>query len=114
VLVPQPLPYTGAEIALISLCGTVLPVRFALWAWSADRTVARAGGFTMTIAIAYFIAYGLAIAGGVLLILGAPQGLFAVTLCCAVVMVLVIWSAWVLMLGAGPEATLNAGARPHA
>jgi hypothetical protein len=89
ILVPQPVPFLGAEIA-VSTTYTFL---------YKHRDDIHRGGMKMSRAIPLTVAYMLGVVGGIALIQSSRWGMYIVTVSYTTVLVTVVLGAWSTMLG---------------
>jgi hypothetical protein len=93
ILTPQPLMPLGVEVAIVNLCGIVMPLSLA------GRVFRKDSAVSLYRWLSYMTGYALGVAGGVALACGLVAGLYAVTLSNALFFVAVVLDAWKMLLG---------------
>ena len=99
ILVPQPVPFLGAEIAALNLVGLWFAVSTTYTFLYKHRDDIHRGGMKMSRAIPLTVAYMLGVAGGIALIQNSRWGMYIVTVSYTTVLVTVVLGAWSTMLG---------------
>jgi hypothetical protein len=99
ILVPQPVPFLGAELMVLNLLGLWFPISTSYTFMYKHRDSSHRGGMKMSRAISLSAAYLLGIAGGIGLIQGARWGMYIVTASYTQLLVTVVLGAWSTMLG---------------
>jgi hypothetical protein len=78
ILVPQPVPFPGAELILLNLVGLWFPISTSYTFIHKHRNDRHRGGMKMSRAIPLSVAYLLGIVGGIALIQGSRWGMYIV------------------------------------
>ena len=99
ILVPQPVPFLGAELMVLNLVGLWLPISTSYTFLYKQRDNSHRGGMKMSRAITLSGAYLLGIAGGIALIQGSHWGMYIVPVSYTTLLVTVVLGAWSTMLG---------------
>jgi hypothetical protein len=99
ILVPQPIPFLGAELVVLNLVGLWLAVSTSYTFIYRHRDDRHRGGMKISRAIALSVAYLFGIVGGIGLIQGFHWGMYIVTVSCTTLLVTVVLGAWSTMLG---------------
>jgi len=73
ILVPQPVPFLGAELTVLNLVGLTLPISTTYTFVYKHRIISRRGGMKMSRVVKLSGAYLLGIAGGIALIQGSQS-----------------------------------------
>jgi hypothetical protein len=100
ILVPQPTPILGAELVAINIFGLWHPLRNTYNFFYKNKIGGR-GGWVISRAIRYFVAFLLGIAGGVEIIELSNWGIYLVTASYVTLLVTVVLNAWLIMMGVG-------------
>ena len=103
ILVPQPVPFLGAELTVLNLVGLSLPISTTYTFVFKHRIISRRGGMKMSRVVTLCVAYLLGIAGGIALIQGSPWGLYLVSVSYITLLVTVVLGTWSIMLGVERE-----------
>ena len=99
ILVPQPVPFPGAELILLNLVGLWFPISTSYTFIYKHRDNSHRGGMKMSRAILLSAAYLLGTVGGIALIQGSRWGIYIVTVSYITLLVTVVLGAWSTMLG---------------
>ena len=99
ILVPQPLPFLGAELMVLNLVGLWIFIRTYYTFFYKHRDNSHRGGMTTSRAIPFGGAFLLGIAGGIALIRGSLWGMYIVTVSYTTLLVTVLLGTWSIMLG---------------
>ena len=99
ILVPQPVPFLGAELMVLNLVGLWFPISASYAFIYKHRDNSHRGGMKKSRAISLSVAYLLGIAGGIGLIQSSRWGMYIVTLSYTTLLVTVVLGAWSTMLG---------------
>jgi hypothetical protein len=99
ILVPQPVPFLGAELLVLNLVGLWFPISTSYTFIYKHRDTSHRGGMKMSRAILLSGAYLLGIVGGIALIQGSRWGMYIVTISYTTLLVTVVLGAWSTMLG---------------
>ena len=99
ILVPQPVPFLGAELLVLNLVGLWFPISTSYTFIYKHRDNSHRGGMKMSRAILLSAAYLLGIVGGIALIQGSRWGMYIVTVSYTTLLVTVVLGAWSTMLG---------------
>jgi hypothetical protein len=99
ILVPQPVPFLGAELMVLNLVGLWIAISTSYTFIYKHRDNSHRGGMKMSRAIPLSVAYLLGIAGGIALIQGSHWGMYIVTVSYTTLLVTVVLGAWSTMLG---------------
>jgi hypothetical protein len=99
ILVPQPVPFLGAELIVLNLVGLWFAVSTSYTFLYKHRDDSHRGGMKMSRAIPFSVAYLLGVAGGIALIQGSHWGMYIVTVSYTTLLVTVVLGAWSSMLG---------------
>jgi hypothetical protein len=99
ILVPQPIPFLGAELLVLNLVGLWFPISTSYTFIYKHRNDSHRGGMKMSRAIPFSVAYLLGIAGGIALIRGSHWGMYIVTVSYTTLLVTVVLGTWSIMLG---------------
>ena len=99
ILVPQPVPFLGAEIVALNLVGLWFAVSTTYTFLYKHRDDIHRGGMKISRAIPLTVAYMLGVAGGIALIQSSRWGMYIVTVSYTTVLVTVVLGAWSTMLG---------------
>jgi hypothetical protein len=97
VLVPQPALFLGAELIALNLLGVRAPFAFIYRYAGKSLTISHAGKFPSTLLATIIAAYGLGVAGGVVVLRHAEWGLYLVTLSCLSKIARSVLTAWMLI-----------------
>ena len=97
LLLPQPMQLLGIEIAIANILGLLLLVKFVVTFFTDRENYLSAGGqpYLTFMSIGCFV---LGAAGGFALILERNWGAYLVALSCAVLIVRVVLTAWLIMV----------------
>jgi len=99
ILVPQPVPFLGAEIVALNFVGLWFAVSTTYIFIYKHRDDIHRGGMKMSRAIPLTVAYLLGVAGGIALIRSSRWGMYIVTVSYTTLLVTVVLGAWSAMLG---------------
>jgi hypothetical protein len=99
ILVPQPVPFLGAELVVLNLVGLWLSLSTTYNYVYKHRGISDRGGMKMSRAVTLTVAYLLGIAGGIALIQGSHWGMYVVTVSYTTLLVAVVLGTWAMMLG---------------
>jgi hypothetical protein len=99
ILVPQPVPFLGAELMVLNLVGLWLPLSTSYTFIYKHGDNSHRGGMKMSRAIPFSVAYLLGIVGGIALIRGSHWGMYIVTISYTTLLVTVVLGTWSIMLG---------------
>jgi hypothetical protein len=99
ILVPQPVPFLGAELIFLNLVGLWFPISTSYTFIYKHRNDRHRGGMKMSRAIPLSVGYLLGIVGGIALIQGSRWGMYIVTISYTMLLVTVVLGAWSTMLG---------------
>ena len=99
VLIPQPVPFLGAELVVLNVVGLWFPISTSYTFLYKHRDNSHRGGMKMSRAIPFSVAYLLGIAGGIALIQGSYWGMYVVTISYTMLLVTVVLGTWSIMLG---------------
>jgi len=99
ILVPQPVPFLGAEIVALNLVGLWIAVSTTYTFIYKHRDDIHRGGMKMSRAIPLTVAYLLGVTGGIALIQSSRWGMYIVTVSYTTLLVTVVLGAWSTMLG---------------
>jgi hypothetical protein len=99
ILVPQPVPFLGAELIVLNLVGLWFAISTSYTFLYKHRDDSHRGGMKMSRAIPFSVAYLLGIAGGIALIRGSHWGMYIVTVSYTTLLVTIVLGAWSSMLG---------------
>ena len=99
ILVPQPVPFLGAEIVVLNLVGLWFAVSTTYTFIYKHRDDTHRGGMKMSRAIPLTVAYLLGVAGGIALIRSSRWGMYVVTVSYTTLLVTVVLGAWSTLLG---------------
>ena len=99
ILVPQPVPFLGAELMVLNLVGLWFPISTSYTFIYKHRDNSHRGGMKMSRAIPLSVAYLLGIAGGIALIQGSRWGMYIITVSYTTLLVTVVLGTWSIMLG---------------
>ncbi len=99
ILVPQPIPFLGAELVALNVVGLWFPISTSYTFIYKHRDNSHRGGMKMSRAISLSVAYLLGITGGIGLIQGSRWGMYIVTVSYTTLLVTVVLGAWSTMLG---------------
>jgi len=99
ILVPQPVPFLGAELIVLNLVGLWFPLSTSYTFFYKDRDNSHRGGMKVFRALPLSGAYVLGVAGGIALIQGSHWGMYVVTVSYTTLLVTVVLGAWSTMLG---------------
>jgi hypothetical protein len=99
ILVPQPVPFLGAELMALNLAGLWIALSTSYIFIYKHRDDSHRGGMKMSRAIPLSVSYLLGIAGGIALIQDSRWGMYIVTVSYTTLLVTVVLGAWSTMLG---------------
>jgi hypothetical protein len=99
ILVPQPVPFLGAELMVLNLVGLSLPISTTYTFVYKHRIISRRGGMRMSRVVTLSVAYLLGIAGGIALIQGSHWGMYLVSVSYITLLAAVVLGTWSIMLG---------------
>ena len=99
ILVPQPVPFLGAEIVALNLVGLWFAVSTTYTFLYRHRDDIHRGGMKMSRAILLIAAYLLGVVGGIALIRSSRWGMYMVTVSYTTLLITVVLGAWSTMLG---------------
>ena len=99
ILVPQPVPFLGAELMVLNLVGLWIAISTSYTFIYKHRDDVHRGGMKMSRAIPLCGAYLLGIAGGIAVIQDSRWGMYIVTVSYTTLLVTVVLGAWSTMLG---------------
>jgi len=99
ILVPQSVPFLGAELMVLNLVGLWFPINTTYTFIYKHRDNSHRGGMKISRAIPLSVAYLLGIAGGIALIQGSHWGMYILTVSYTTLLVTVVLGAWSTMLG---------------
>ena len=99
VLIPQPVPFLGAELVVLNVVGLWFPISTSYTFLYKHRDNSHRGGMKLSRAIPFSVAYLLGIAGGIALIQDSHWGMHVVTISCTTLLVTVVLGTWSIMLG---------------
>ena len=99
ILVPQPVPFLGAEIVALNLVGLWFSVSTTYTFLYKHRDDIHRGGMKMSRAIPLTVAYLLGVSGGIALTQSSRWGMYIVTVSYTTLLVTVVLGAWSTMLG---------------
>ena len=99
ILVPQPVPFLGAELMVLNLVGLSLPISTTYTFVYKHRIISRRVGMRMSRVVTPSVAYLLGVAGGIALIQGSHWGMYLVSVSYITLLVAVVLGTWSIMLG---------------
>jgi hypothetical protein len=99
ILVPQPVPFLGAELTVLNLVGLSIPISTTYTFVFKHRIISRRGGMKMSRVVTLSLAYLLGTAGGIALIQGSHWGMYLVSVSYITLFVGVVVWTWSIMLG---------------
>lgn len=99
ILVPQPVPFLGAELFVVNLVGLWLPLSTSYSYVYKHPDVSHRGGVRMSSVVTLSVAYLLGMAGGIALIQGSHWGMYIVAVSYTTILVAVVLRTWSIMLG---------------
>src|SRR5262245_32043132 len=99
ILVPQPVPFLGAELTVLNLVGLSLPISTTYTFVFKHRIISRRGGMKMSRVVTLSVAYLLGVAGGIALIQGSHRGMYLVSVSYITLLVAFVLGTWSIMLG---------------
>jgi hypothetical protein len=99
ILVPQPVPFLGAELMVLNLVGLWFTISTSYTFLYKLRDDSHRGGMKMSRALTLSGAYLLGIAGGIALIQSSHWGMYIVTISYTTLLATVVLGAWSTMLG---------------
>jgi hypothetical protein len=99
ILVPQPVPFLGAELMVLNLVGLRFTISTSYTFLYKLRDDSHRGGMKMSRAFTLSGAYLLGIAGGIALIQSSHWGMYIVTISYTTLLATVVLGAWSTMLG---------------
>jgi hypothetical protein len=99
ILVPQPVPFLGAELMVLNLVGLWFTISTTYTFFYKHRDDRHRGGMKMSRAIPLSVAYLLGLAGGIALIQRSHWGMYIVTVSYTTLLVTVVLGAWSTMIG---------------
>jgi hypothetical protein len=100
VLTPQPGFVLGAEVALLNVVGTLIPIRNIV-SMLADWRGAHRAGFAFHRSVIFLFEFAAGAAGGVVLAASGSWGIYLVTGSYIAIVVSVTLNAWAIMIGIG-------------
>jgi hypothetical protein len=93
ILVPQPVPFLGAELTVLNLVGLWLPLSTSYTFIYKHGDDSHRGGMKMSRAIPFSVAYLLGIVGNIVLIRGSHWGIYIVTISYTTLLVTVVYGS---------------------
>src|SRR5262245_23123452 len=99
ILVPQPVPFLGAELMVLNLVGLWIFIGTYYTFFYKHRDNSYRGGMKTSRAIPFGAAYLLGIAGGTALTQDSHWGMYLVTVSYNTLLVTVVLGTWSIMLG---------------
>ena len=99
ILIPQPVPFLGAELLVLNLVGLWFPISTSYTFIYKHRDNSSRGGMKVSRAILLSGAYLLGMVGGIALIQSSRWGMYIVTVSYTTLLVTVVLGAWSTMLG---------------
>ena len=99
ILIPQQVPFLGAELVVLNLVGLWFPISTSYTFLYKHRDDSHRGGMKISRAIPFSGAYLFGVAGGIALIQGSHWGMYIVTVSYTTLLVTVVLGAWSTMLG---------------
>lgn len=100
MLMPQPLLVAGAEIVFLNLVGLSLLLRIPLRIFKNKESYRRSGGHIHRLLV-FLIGLLLGLAGGVVLMKQLDWGIYLVTASSIILLTMVVYGAWLIMVGIG-------------
>ncbi|HEY5280842.1 MAG TPA: hypothetical protein VIJ67_13930 [Pseudolabrys sp.] len=101
VLLPQPVAILGAEMVAINLLGLWLPLNNIYNYFYKNKEASRSGGWAISRAIRYIVAFLFGLAGSAALIEHANWGMYLMTASYVFLLIAIVLNAWAIMLGIG-------------
>ena len=99
ILVPQPVPFLGAELVVLNLLGLWLALSTTYAYVYKHRDISDRGGMNMSRAVTLIGSYLLGIAGAIALMARSHWGMYFVTVSYTTLLVSVVLGIWAMMLG---------------
>jgi hypothetical protein len=101
ILLPQPAAILGAELVAINCLGLWLPLNNIYNFFYKNKEISRSGGWSISRAMRYILAFLFGLAGGAALIGHTNWGMYLVTASYVTLLITVVLNAWAIMLGVG-------------